>query len=122
MLDAVLLFEVDCGHIKGVCSNHLVSEHSFVHDIDCDGFTFNDTLMEASWLKEEMLSPTGWGLTLASNAFLTCSILGDATSLYIYDWIDSVTIIKIRCQLAISLIKYLIDSLELIIQGGNRIF
>ena len=38
VLDRVLLLEVDSGHVELVGTDHLISEDTFVHHLDGDGF------------------------------------------------------------------------------------
>jgi len=36
MLDHVLVFEIDTGHVELVRANHFIAENAFVHDLDRD--------------------------------------------------------------------------------------
>ena len=91
VLERMLVFKVDSGDVKVIGSNHFISEHALVHDFDGDGFALDGTGVDASWLKEEMLSPADGGLTLAGHAILGCGVLGDSTGGDIDDGAESVT-------------------------------
>ena len=41
VVHGVLLLVVDVGHVKLIHANHLISEHSFVHDFDADRILFD---------------------------------------------------------------------------------
>ena len=92
MLDGVLFFIVNRRDIKLINSNHLIPEHSFIHDLDRDSFSFDGRRVDSPGLKEEMLSPASGSLALASHVSLACCVLGDATCGDIDDWADSVPI------------------------------